>query len=95
MVSEDEETGQMQLADYEGMELFEIGNQELHCTGCERTGCVLCGFGAHLGNDDRFLKLKETHPGMYALLDKATNSGYTMRQAIEWVNEHSDKHIRI
>ena len=95
VVSEDEETGQMQISDYEGMELFALQSQELHCTACERTGCVLCGFGAHLDNDDRFLRLKETHPGMYALLDKATNSGYTMRQAIEWVNEHSNKHIRI
>jgi len=24
-----------------------------------------------------------------------TNSGYTMRQAIEWINEHSNKIIRI
>ena len=95
VVSDDEETGQMQLSDYEGMELFEIGNQNLHCTGCQRTGCVLCGFGAMCKGDDRFLRLKETHPGMYGLLDKVTNSGYTMRQAIEWINEHSNKIIRI
>ena len=95
VVSDDEETGQMQLSDYEGMELFEIGNQNLHCTGCQRTGCVLCGFGAMCKGDDRFLQLKETHPGMYGLLDKVTNSGYTMRQAIEWINEHSNKIIRI
>ena len=95
VVSDDEETGQMQLSDYEGMERFEIGNQNLHCTGCRRTGCVLCGFGAMCKGDDRFLRLKETHPGMYGLLDKVTNSGYTMRQAIEWINEHSNKIIRI
>ena len=33
VVTDDEEMGQMQLSDYAGMELFEIGNQNLHCTG--------------------------------------------------------------
>ena len=97
VVSDDEETGQMQLSDYEGMELFEIGNQNLHCTGCQRTGCVLCSFGAMCENreNSRFVRLKETHPQMYALLDKCKNSGYTYREAIEWINENSNgrKHI--
>jgi 3'-phosphoadenosine 5'-phosphosulfate sulfotransferase (PAPS reductase)/FAD synthetase len=94
VVTDDEEMGQMQLSDYAGMELFEIGQQCLHCTGCDRTGCVLCGFGAHIQNDDRFLRLKETHPKMYALLDVVQNNGYTMRQAIDWISEHSNKVIR-
>jgi len=92
VVTDDEEMGQMQLSDYEGMELFDRGNQPLHCTGCDRTGCVLCGFGAHL--DDRFIRLRETHPKMYALLDVVKNNGYTMRQAIDWITEHSNKIIK-
>ena len=92
VVTDDEEMGQMQLSDYEGMEHLDRGEQPLHCTGCDRTGCVLCGFGAHL--DDRFVRLRETHPQMYALLDKATNSGYTMRQAIDWISENSNKIIK-
>ena len=95
VVTDDEEMGQMQLSDYEGMELFELENQPLHCTGCDRTGCVLCGFGAHIDGNDRFLRLKETHPKMYQLLDICSNNGYTMRQAIEWINEHSDKEFLI
>ena len=83
VVSDDEEMGQIQLADYEGMEIFDIGQQPLHCTGCERTGCVCCGFGAHIQGDDRFVRLKETHPQMYKILDVAKNNGYTMRQAID------------
>lgn len=44
-----------------------LDNGQLHCTGCQRTGCVFCGFGCHLekGDDRRFLKLKETHPQLY------------------------------
>ena len=93
VVSDDEEMGQLQLSDY-GYTDFDRGPQPLHCTGCQRTGCVLCGFGAHINGDDRFVKLRESHPKMYALLDKATNSGYTMRQAIDWISEHSNKVIK-
>ena len=40
---------------------------ELCTTGCDRTGCIFCGFGAHLekGDDRRFLRLKKTHPKQY------------------------------
>ena len=42
-------------------------NGKYRCTGCQRTGCMFCGFGAHLekGENRRFLKLKETHPKQY------------------------------
>ena len=44
-----------------------LNDGQLHCTGCQRTGCVFCGFGCHLekGADRRFLRLKETHPQLY------------------------------
>lgn len=45
--------------------LFENGTK-LKCTGCQRTGCIFCGFGAHFKDDDRFVRLKETHPKQYA-----------------------------
>ena len=68
----------------------------LKTTGCTRTGCVLCGFGCHLEKEgnERFVNLKETHEGLWKLLDKCTNSGVTYREAIEWVNEHGNTHIR-
>ncbi len=34
-------------------------------TGCYRTGCIFCGFGAHLDKNPRFVRLKETHPKQY------------------------------
>jgi 3'-phosphoadenosine 5'-phosphosulfate sulfotransferase (PAPS reductase)/FAD synthetase len=34
-------------------------------TGCHRTGCIFCGFGAHLDKVSRFVRLKETHPKQY------------------------------
>lgn len=39
---------------------------KLKCTGCDRTGCVFCAFGAHLEKGEtRFQKLAKTHPRLY------------------------------
>ena len=75
--------------------LFETGNEPLKTTGCERTGCMLCGFGCHMKDDTRFLRLKETHPKMYNLLDVCKNNGVTFREAIEWTNEHGNLDIKL
>jgi len=95
VVSDDEEWGQIDMAEWTGMEIFELGNKPLHCTGVPRTGCVACGFGCHISGDERFLKLKESHPNMYKILDVAKNSGYTMREAIEWCNDHGNLNIKL
>ena len=35
-------------------------------TGCDRTGCIFCGFGCHLEKSpSRFERLKQTHPRQY------------------------------
>lgn len=35
-------------------------------TGCQRTGCMFCGYGCHLEKEpNRFQKLKLTHPKQY------------------------------
>lgn len=42
-------------------------------TGCDRTGCMFCAFGAHLEKGKtRFQRLKETHPKQY---DYCLNGG--------------------
>lgn len=38
----------------------------LKCTGCQRTGCIFCGFGCHLEKGEtRFQRLAKTHPKQY------------------------------
>lgn len=51
---------------YSPIDLFgEIG-RNLHCTGCQRTGCMFCGFGFHLEKGEtRFQRLAKTHPRQY------------------------------
>lgn len=37
-----------------------------YTTGCQRTGCMFCGFGCHLEKyPNRFQRLAETHPKQY------------------------------
>lgn len=39
---------------------------DLKCSGCNRTGCIFCGFSAHLDKGlSRFERLKRTHPKQY------------------------------
>ena len=67
---------------------------KLCTTGCDRTGCIFCGFGAHLDNDDRFIRLKETHPRQYEYCMNGGEYGWVGHRKvnvrwkrIEFVNE--------
>lgn len=49
------------------------GEEKLATTGCDRTGCIFCGFGCHIEPEpSRFQRLKETHPKQY---DYCLNGG--------------------
>lgn len=73
-------------------------NGKLRTTGCQRTGCVFCGFGAHLEKEPtRFQRLKETHPKLYNYclnggeygdegLWRPTKDGLGMRHVFEELN---------
>lgn len=80
------------MGELKGQLVFDDFSQDIKykTTGCNRTGCCLCAFGAHLDDKEeaRFLMLKESHPKMYSLLDIIKNNGITYREAIEWTNEH-------
>ena len=82
---------QMSFADFG---LFDKERPLLKTTGCQRTGCVLCGFGCHLEKESRFLRLKETHPKFHNLLYILKNNGVTYAEAIDWVNKHGNMNIK-
>lgn len=68
-------------------------------TGCDRTGCIFCGFGAHLEkNESRFERLKKTHPRQYDYcmgggaydidgLWKPDKNGLGLRHCIDEINK--------
>ncbi len=84
---------QMSFADYG---IFDNERPLLKTTGCQRTGCVLCGFGCHLEKEpnQRFVNLKRTHPKFHNLLYILKNNGITYAEAIDWVNEHGGFDIK-
>lgn len=73
-----------------------LGNDKpkLKTTGCDRTGCVFCGFGCHMHNDQRFVRLKSSHPKLYEYIMKPTSSGgLGYKDLIDWINSSSNIHI--
>jgi 3'-phosphoadenosine 5'-phosphosulfate sulfotransferase (PAPS reductase)/FAD synthetase len=40
-------------------------NGKLKTTGCDRTGCIYCAYGCHLEEENRFLRLEQTHPKLH------------------------------
>lgn len=81
--------GQTTLNDL-GQGLFT--DEILKTTGCDRTGCMFCGFGCHLEKESRFLRLKKTHPKIYEYIFKSQNDGgLGFKEVIDWLNENGEK----
>ena len=90
-----EDSDQMRIEDY-GIE--GCGTEKLCTTGCDRTGCIFCAFGAHLEKgESRFERLKRTHPKQYDYcmgggaydtdgLWKPTKDGLGLRHCIDVLN---------
>lgn len=62
----------LQYIDIMGLEVAPVygnllySNGKYYFDGCQRTGCIFCGFGCHLEHEpNRFQRLKETHPKLY------------------------------
>lgn len=52
--------------EYSAKEMIQNQATKLKCTGCDRTGCIFCAFGAHLEKGEtRFQRLARTHPRQY------------------------------
>ena len=93
----EEVEGQMTISDldgFEGMELFDAKRLPLKTTGCNRTGCMFCGFGCHLEKegDGRFERMKLTHPQVYDYVMRPDGLNY--KEIIDWINEHGNLNIR-
>ena len=97
VVKDQGQDGQMDLADYFGTELIDLDRPTLMTTGCNRTGCMFCGFGCHLekpGNG-RFERMKITHPKQYDYIMRPwEEGGLNYKEVIDWINEHGDLNIR-
>lgn len=95
IVTDDEEAGQLTFFDIDSG-IFDLDRPVLHTTGCERTGCMFCGYGCHLEkNPNRFEKMKVTHPKQYEYIMKPVKEGgLGYKDAIDWINEHGNLNIK-
>lgn len=66
---------------------FGVPYCELYDKGAIRTGCMFCGFGAHLENpySSRFAMLYYLHPKAYAAFMRYENNGITYREALRTI----------
>jgi 3'-phosphoadenosine 5'-phosphosulfate sulfotransferase (PAPS reductase)/FAD synthetase len=92
--------GQMDLEDVYGKELFDLGKPKLKTTGCNRTGCVFCGYGCHLEKpgEGRFERMKVTHPTLYEYVFNDGIFKYTIKDRhgneIKIKDRHRDMLVR-
>lgn len=91
--------GQLDFADCEKafqLEEFELERPILKTTGCDRTGCMFCGYGCHLEKSpNRFERMKETHPNQYDYIMRPTEQGgLNYKEVIDWINENGDMDIK-
>ena len=84
---------QMSLSDYG---VSEKETPVLKTTGCERTGCMFCGYGCHLEKSpNRFERMKKTHPKIYDYIMRSTSDGgLGYKEIIEWINANGNMNIK-
>ena len=93
IVRDTEVQGQMSLFDYGLSE----DTDKLKTTGCNRTGCMFCGYGCHLekAGEGRFEMMKITHPKIYEYVFKPWDQGgLGYKDVIDWINEHGNMDIK-
>ena len=94
----EEVEGQLTMSDIKGWEnqgIFDAERLPLKTTGCNRTGCMFCGFGCHLEKESRFERMKQTHPKQYDyIMRPKEQGGLNYKEVIDWINEHGNMNIK-
>lgn len=74
-------------------DILQDENGKYYTTGCDRTGCIFCGFGCHLEKEpNRFQRLKKTHPKLWEYCMKPWDEGgLGMRKVLDYIGVKSGK----
>ena len=89
--------GQMDMSELAAeFGVFDVGRPTLRTTGCNRTGCMFCGYGCHReSSPNRFERMKETHPKQYDYIMRPwEEGGLNYKEVIDWINEHGNMNIK-
>lgn len=76
--------------------IVEDENGLLHTTGCQRTGCEFCLYGAQCEKGKgRLERIKEMHPKRYEFIMRPVNeNGLGYKEVVDYINSHSDANIK-
>lgn len=74
---------------------FNVPYCELYDKGHTRTGCMFCGFGAHLEKVSRFELLYDLHPKAYKVFMNYKNNGITYREALRTIVQLPDENRQL
>lgn len=102
IVSKNQMEGQMNLFDKLNIS---YNGCNFKTTGCDRTGCMYCMFGAQCVGDYRFVRLRETEPDIYKFVMngghfyedgmwRPDKNGLGFKFVIDWMNEHGNLEIK-
>lgn len=72
---------------------FKVPYCELYDNGHRRTGCMFCGFGAHIEKVSRFEMLLKLHPKAYECFMNYKNGDVTYREALRLVLSKVGKYL--
>ena len=95
----EEVEGQLTMSDVPGWEdqtEFDAKRLPLKTTGCDRTGCMFCGYGCHLEKGEgRFVRMKRTHPKQYDYIMRPwEEGGLNYKEVIDWINDNGNMNIK-
>lgn len=79
-------------------EILQNKKGQYYTTGCNRTGCIYCLFGAHLESKEnsRLIKLKQTHPKLYDYCMRSIDEGgLGMKEICDKFNELASERTHI
>lgn len=76
--------------------IVEDENGLLHTTGCQRTGCEFCLYGAQCEKGKgRLERIKEMHPKRYEFIMRPVDeNGLGYKEVVDYINSHSDANIK-
>lgn len=67
---------------WEYIRRYNVSYCDIYDKGATRTGCMVCGFGAHIEENSRFELLYDLHPKAYRIFLGFTNNDVTYREAL-------------
>jgi len=78
---------------WEYIHVFNAPYSKIYDMGEKRTGCMFCMFGCHLeGEDNRFTRMKRTHPKQYEFCMKPlSEGGLGIKEVLNYINVPHEK----